>query len=222
MKLRTIFAAVTLALLPQMLMAQWRVGVNAGATYNMYSIDKQYMTDYKYYGGWGFTTGVTGQYNFKDWFGVKAGLNVTQRTYRHTRAQKPEHLDMTYRNNYLMLPVTANFSFGGQTLRGFVNLGIYGGYWMTSRRSGRDYNSFGGTVYEFSKKVPFYSERDRRWDFGYTGSVGMEYHFAKHWVAQVEVLCYYSAVSTVKNMEYYKDYRYNTTIGIQAGVSYKF
>ncbi len=35
MKLKTIFAAVTLALLPQMLQAQWRVGVNAGATYNM-------------------------------------------------------------------------------------------------------------------------------------------------------------------------------------------
>ena len=222
MKLKSIFAAVTLALLPQMLMAQWRVGVNAGATYNMYSIDKQYMTDYKYDGVWSFTTGVTGQYNFKDWFGLRAGLNVMQRNYRHTRSQMSENLDMKYKNTYLMLPVTANFSFGGKTLRGFTNLGIYAGYWMTSYRSGRDFNSFGGIVYEFSEKVPFYSDRDRRWDFGYTGSVGMEYHFAKHWVAQAEVLCYYSAISTVKNMEYYKDYRYNTTIGIQAGVSYKF
>ena len=76
MKLKSIFAATVLALLPQMLMAQWRVGVNAGAAYNIYSIDKQYMTDYKYDGVWSFTTGVTGQYNFKDWFGLRAGLNV--------------------------------------------------------------------------------------------------------------------------------------------------
>ena len=222
MKLRTIFAAVALALLPQMLLAQWRVGVNAGATYNMYSIDKQYMTDYKYNAEWSFTTGVTGQYNFKDWFGVRAGLNVMQRNYRHTRSQMPEKLDMKYKNTYMMVPVTANFSFGGKTLRGFTNLGIYAGYWLRSYRKGIDSNSFDGSESDISEKVLFYSARDRRWDFGYTGSVGMEYHFAKHWVAQAEVLCYYSAISTVKNMEYYKDYRYNTTVGIQAGVSYKF
>lgn len=104
---------------------------------------------------------------------------------------------MKYKNTYLMLPVTANFSFGGKTLRGFANLGIYAGYWMTSCRSGHDFNSFSGDVIQISEKVPFYSGRDRRWDFGYTGGVGLEYHFAEHWVAQAEVLCYYSAVSPV-------------------------
>ncbi len=46
--------------------AQWRVGVTAGADYNVFSIDKQYMTDVLFDGRWGVTCGVTGQYNFTD------------------------------------------------------------------------------------------------------------------------------------------------------------
>ena len=33
--------------------AQWRVGVTAGADYNVFSIDKQYMADVLFDGRWG-------------------------------------------------------------------------------------------------------------------------------------------------------------------------
>lgn len=214
---------LALALLPQVLQAQWRVGVNAGATYNLYSIDKQYMTDYRFNGAWGVTMGVTSQYNFMDWLGVRAGLQVSQRNYRHTRAVEADRLNCLYRNDYLMLPVTANFSFGGASLRGFLDLGVYGGYWLSSYRSGKEYVSLSNFSYDFSEPVHFNAEKDQRWDFGYAGGLGMEWKFSRHWVVQAEALCRYGVVSTVKQyMKHVKDYRYNTTLGLQAGVSYIF
>ncbi len=42
-------------------------------------------------------------------------------------------------------------------------------------------------------------------------------------MAQIEALCYYSVISATKQyMEHQKDYRYHTTVGLQAGISYIF
>ena len=201
--------------------AQWRVGVTAGADYNVFSIDKQYMTDVLFDGRWGVTYGVTGQYNFTDWFGVRADFNLTQKNYRMHRANI-EEVDLKYRNTYLQLPVMASFSFGGKKLRGFCNLGVYGGYWVHSYRSGEDMNSFTRQSFDIKGKVEFDSDRDKRWDCGLVGGVGMEYRFDRHWAAQVEVRHYYSTTSTTKQYMRNKDYRYHSTTAIQLGASYIF
>ena len=65
--------------------AQWKIGVTAGADYNVYNMDLQYMTDYKLDGRWGATLGITGQYDINSWLGVRADLNWTQKNYRHYR-----------------------------------------------------------------------------------------------------------------------------------------
>ena len=200
--------------------AQWRVGLTAGADYNSYSIDKQYLEDCHYSGRWGVTLGATAQYNFFDWLGVRADLNWTQKNHREERSLVP--IDYRMRNNYLQLPIMASFSFGSKTWRGFCNLGVYGAYWMNGRINGTDFNSFSSRYYSVSTDKEFYSERDKRWDCGLVGGVGVEYRFAEHWGAQFEVRCYYSTTSTVKQSEYVKDYRYNTTVAMQAGVSYYF
>ena len=201
--------------------AQWRVGVTAGADYNVFSIDKQYMADVLHDGRWGVTYGVTGQYNFTDWFGVRADFNLTQMNYRMHRANI-EEVDLKYRNTYLQLPVMASFSFGGKKLRGFCNLGVYGGYWVHSYRSGKDMNSFTNQYFDIKGKVEFDSDRDKRWDCGLVGGVGMEYRFDRHWAAQVEVRHYYSTTSTTKQYMRNKDYRYHSTTAIQLGASYIF
>ena len=201
--------------------AQWRVGVTAGADYNVFSIDKQYMADVLFDGRWGVTYGVTGQYNFTDWFGVRADFNLTQKNYRMHRANI-EEVDLKYRNTYLQLPVMASFSFGGKKLRGFCNLGVYGGYWVHSYRSGEDMNSFTGQSFDIKGKVEFDSDRDKRWDCGLVGGVGMEYRFDRHWAAQVELRHYYSTTSTTKQYMRNKDYRYHSTTAIQLGASYIF
>ena len=216
-KLLTLVALV----LPSLAFAQWRVGVNGGATYNHSTISKHYMTDYQWKDRWGVTLGVMGQYDVNDWLGVRAELDWTQKNYRLTR-QIFSNLDYKYVNNYLQLPVMASFSFGGKQLRGFCNAGVYGGYWLTSGREGTDFNNSSEKVYEFSEDIKFNSERDQRFDFGFVGGIGLEYRFCQRWAAQVEMRYYYSTVSTQKDYMRLSDPRYNSTLGVQAGLWYSF
>ena len=207
--------------LPSLAFAQWRVGVNGGATYNHSTISKHYMTDYQWKDRWGVTLGVMGQYDVNDWLGVRAELDWTQKNYRLTR-QILSNLDYKYVNNYLQLPVMASFSFGGKQLRGFCNAGVYGGYWLTSGREGTDFNNSSEKAYEFSEDIKFNSERDQRFDFGFAGGIGVEYRFCQRWAAQVEMRYYYSTVSTQKDYMRLSDPRYNSTLGVQAGLWYSF
>ena len=210
-------------MLTMMTQAQWRLGVVGGAAWNHYAVDKQYATDYQFNSRWGGTAGITAQYNFFDWFGLRANAMFVQRNYQHTRTIYSNLLDVRYENNWLLFPVTVNFSFGGQKVRGFVDLGVYGGAWLSSKRSGIEYSSFSHTTYNFRETMQFDKRKDQRGDFGFTGGVGIEYRFHEHWLAQIEAVCYYSVISSTKQyMEHQKDYRYNTTVGLQAGVSYIF
>lgn len=201
--------------------AQWRIGVTGGTAYNVFSMNKEYLTDYTINGRWGVTLGISGQYNFYNWFGVRADLNWTQKNYRVHRVAISQ-MDHRYRNDYLQLPLMASFSFGGQRLRGFCNLGFYGGYWLSSHRHGTDYNKHSDYTYGFSEKVEFNSEKDKRWDCGLIGGIGLEYRIAPHWALQAELRYYYSTTSTTKQYMRVKDYRYNATTALQLGASYVF
>ena len=208
-------------MLPMMAFAQWRVGINGGGDLNHFIIDKQYQTDYQFKDRWGGTVGIMGQYDIADWAGIRFELDWMQKNYRQTRETLKVY-DYKYVNNYLQLPVMGSFSFGGQKVRGFCNLGIYGGYWLNSSRKGFDYNALTQKGYDFTEKVEFYDDRDRRWDFGFVGGAGLVYRFASHWAAQVELRYYYSTVSTTKVNDVAKDYRYNSTLALQAGLWYCF
>lgn len=200
--------------------AQWHIGVSAGGDYNVFTMNNQYQSDWTSEGRWGGTFGVMGQYDVLDWLGIRADLNWTQKNYRRHRDRIP--IDYKYYNHYLQLPVMASMSVGGTKLRGFVNLGVYGGYWLKSQRDGTDMNLFSGKYYTFSEDVKFNSERDQRWNCGLVGGVGLEYLFAPHWAAQLEVRYYYSLTSVQKQYMHVKDYRYNATTAIQVGVKYGF
>ncbi len=215
------FFTILALILPAMAFAQWRVGVNGGADFNHYTINTQFQSDYQYKDRWGGTFGVMGQYNFKDWLGVRAELDWTQKNYR-MRRPVANTTDYKYVNNYLQLPVMASFSFGGEKVRGFFNGGIYGGYWLNSSRKGVDCNLFSETAYSFSEKIEFNTERDQRWDFGFVAGAGVEYRFASNWAAQVELRYHHSTLSVQKDYTGFKDNRYNSTLALQAGVWYCF
>lgn len=217
-KLLTIVALLT-AMTAQ---AQWRVGVVGGADYNVYRMDQQYMTDFKVDGRWGATLGVTGQYDVNEWLGVRAELDWTQKNYRRSRVVYSD-IDYKYTNNYLQLPLMASFSFGAERLRGFCNVGVYGGYWLSSHRKGTDINFFDNDkVISFDEKVDFYDKRDQRWDCGLMGGVGIEYRLAEHWAAQAEARYYYSTTSATKQYMRIADYRYNSTTALQLAINYIF
>ena len=207
---------------PFALHAQWRVGASGGGDYNWYSINTQYQTDYRYQGVWAWNAAVFGQYNFKDWVGLRFELEVSERNHRFYRTGVYEGTNYLTRNTYLQVPVMTQFSFGGQKLRGFVHTGVYAGYWLASKQQGTMYDYLSGTVYDIDEPYVFQSYKDQRWDFGLAGGLGIEYKFLEHWALHVEGRCYYSFISTVKQYMKVQDYRYNTTFGIQAGFAYVF
>ncbi len=219
MKMKKLFLLLVLAL-PSLAHAQWRVGVTAGADCNHYSIDTHYQTDVKYADRWGMTVGVVGQYDVTDWLGVRAELNWTQKNYRRYRGLY-EDQDYHTTNNYLQLPLMASFSVGGQKLRGFCNLGVYGGYWLNGHMEGRDFNKMSLKGLDISQDYEFNSDRDRRLEFGYVGGIGAEYRFSKKWAAQIEARYYYGATSNYKSKQV-SDPRYHNTLALQAGVLYSF
>ena len=225
-----LLAICALFLTPETASAQWRVGASAGADYNWYSINVNYQTDYRYDGAWGWSGAVFGQYNFMEWLGLRAELEAMERNYRFYRTGEMEQTNYITHNTYLQLPIMAQFSFGPSVfrgektsgLRGFVNLGVYAGYWLASKQKGTFYETLQDDVINLNDAYVFQSEKDQRADFGLAGGLGLEYRFSEHWAAHLEGRCYYSFVSTVKQYMRVKDYRYNTTLGLQAGFSYIF
>lgn len=209
--------------------AQWRAGITAGADWNQYTIDKHYMLDWHYEAQWGITFGVTGQYDVNNWLALRTDVSYAQKNHRQYRTGYLKGIDYNSHNAYLQVPVMASFGFGGEKVRGFLNLGMYGGYWLTSRVVGSYYNlisedalGLSEAVFDVDEKNGFNSKRDQRWDFGPTCGLGVECRFARHWAAQLETRCYYSTVSTQKDYMQLKDPKYNTTIGLQAAIIYIF
>ena len=223
MKTKKLFFTAAMLMAASSAMAQWRIGATVGAANNKLGIDTQYQYDWRYDSRWGVQFGVNGQYDFNDWFGVRAELDFQQRGYTMRRT---EHLvsliNYKYRDNYLTLPVMASFSFGGEKVRGFLNVGVYGGYWLNSHVKGSDVDIDYDMEVPVDASVSLDSRRDQRFDFGYVGGVGVEYRFAEHWAAQVEARYYYSVVSKKKQYQASKDYQYNNTLSLTGGISYIF
>lgn len=220
---KTTLLLTALLLLGYSAQAQWRAGVFGGAVWNHYSIDTHYMADLKYRGQWGPSAGIAGQYNFADWLGVRAELNMTAKNYRQLRTfESLSGTDYVTASNYLQLPVMASFSFGGSFVRGFLNLGGYGAWWCSSHLKGKYTNVTSDQVTDVDEDFVFDSTRDNRTEWGLAGGVGVEWRFLSHWAVQAEARCYYGLTSTQKDYMIIQDPRYNTTIGLQAGVFYIF
>ena len=202
--------------------AQWRIGATAGYGYNEYSVDRHYMVDYRYKGLWGVTAGIAGQYDIKEWLGVRAEVNWAEKGHRLYRSHTMKTVDNKTYNHYLQLPVMASFSFGGSKVRGFCNAGIYGAYWLKSHYRGFDVNAVSDRTYLVERDLDFDDDRDQRWDCGFVGGLGVEYRFARRWSGQLEGRCYYSTTSTQKRYQRIRDPRYNTYTGMLATVFYHF
>jgi opacity protein-like surface antigen len=208
-------------------MAQWRVGATIGAVNNRLSIDTQYQYDWRYDSRWGVQAGISGQYDVNDWFGIRADLAFQQRGYTQRRTEKYASPNKGhYRDNYLTLPVMASFSFGGEKLRGFLNAGVYGGYWLSSLVKGvssdPDRVADGLPPDKFEEIVDLSGVPYQRWDFGGIAGVGVEYRLCSHWAAQIEARYYYSVISKKKQYQATKDYQYNNPVSLTVGVYYSF
>ena len=204
--------------------AQWSVGVKGGMTRtsidrtNLGRIDESYSTLN------GFEIGVNGRYEFFDWLAVRADLGFMKRSYRMDRSLN--YLDPVYtkyKNSYLMLPVMADLSFGGERLRGHLLGGGFVGYWLSSRVVGKTYWMTDYYVYfnDFDEKRSF-NDEDRRFTAGLVGGISMSYDINEHIGVNCDALYYYDLVSHHKGYKHLSDPRYLNTLSICLGVYYIF
>lgn len=209
--------------------AQWRVGVTAGYSYNKLCMDTGYAYDLRYEERGGFTVGIPVQYDIFDWLGVRAEVVFVQKGHKMYRTDIFQKMYTDTRNNYLQVPVMAQFSFGGQRVRGFLNAGGYIGGWVSSHRKGTAWRWFGdeegddsgmitpGNIYEFDEKAPFDSRRDNRFEAGLAGGIGVSCRVTPRLSVEVEGRCYYALTDMQKDYMKFRTPRYNTTFVIQAG-----
>lgn len=207
--------------------AQWHVGVNGGYTHNTLSTSSSYQYDRNYGGVGGSTFNATTGYQFTDWFSVNADLGFIEKAYKFNRTIAPEgygneNADIT--NGYLQLPIYAGFSFGGKRLRGFVNLGAYFNYWVSSNTEGSIMKVIApeddNQVHYFDEPVAFDSRRDNRFESGLMAGIGMQFAASKLVTVFAEGRYYYSLTDLQKKYMDKQVAKYNNTKVIMVGIKF--
>lgn len=221
MKKKIIMASLMMMLCSLTASAQWAVGMSVGWDYNSPTIDKGYASDYSYTGKGGWDVGVIGRYQFKEWLAVRADLRLSSRCYQMNRHQMDfEQFYTKHRDTYLHLPVMADLSVGEKKLRGHLYLGGYMGSWLDAHRSGHT----GGATSEmdFDESMDFDSRRDKRFNAGLIGGLGISYPVSAKWELMAECLYMYDLTKSNVTSSIVSNPRYNSTFMLNAGVMYNF
>ena len=204
--------------------AQWAVGVRGGWTSTTITRSNANRIDETYSAQNGLEFGVMGRYAFNPWLAVRANISFMQRSHRMDR--NLNYIDpvyTVYRNSYLMLPVEADFSFGGQRLRGHLLAGGYGGYWLARRSSGTTYWMTDYYVYfdDFYWEHGF-SDSDIRFCAGLVAGAALSYSIDLHWQLSLDAHYYYDLTSHHRGYEHLADPRYLNTSALKLSVLYNF
>ena len=207
---------------------KWTIGVKGGL--NWTNIDRSNLgrIDETYSPLGSFDFGIQAKYAFTNCFAIRADLDIMSRSFRMDR--NLHYLDPVYTrysNNYFILPLMADFSFGGRALRGHALCGGYGGYWMNAWMQGKTYWMTDYYVYfnDFNEKRAFNGE-DQRLIAGAVGGLGLSYAFVSlpesYLVISVDALYYYDFVSHHKGYAHLSDPRYLNTLSLTLGLAYSF
>lgn len=218
---------------------RYEIGLSAGYTRNALTTDNGSRSFTRNYPLNGFQVAVPMQYHVNEWLGVQMDLSYIQKNYALRRTGFFEGIESEFTNSFLQIPLMAHFSFGGEDLRGFMNLGGYAGYWLSSRVRGASADPFSPgsdlgddeqwyrytdviDLYRYDERVPFDSRRDRRLELGLLAGVGMEYRVSAHYKVFAEARYNYSLTDLQKDYMINQIPRYNNTFGVQLGVFYGF
>ena len=210
--------------------AQFYVGIEAGANRNYLVSSTSDKPFFDYQPSNGYSIGVPIRYSFPklSWFGgIQAVPSFVQKNYRIQRTGYYAPMYQQTTNSYVQLPVMAQFRFGGrinkaQTLHGILNLGGYGGYWLSGHVEGRALSPMDPVNYQsFDEKYTFSSEKDRRIELGGVAGIGLQYMPNKKYVFSIEGR--YTPSFTDQQKAYSENQvpRYNDTYSLLVGFQYQ-
>jgi hypothetical protein len=178
-KIFTMLAVSALFFVTQ-LKAQLYVGVEAGANRNYLVTNTSDKPFFDYQPSDGYSIGIPVRYAFPSlpWLGIQATPTYVQKNYRMQRTGYYSPMYEQNDNNYIELPLMAQFRFGGhiskqQSLYGILNLGGFGGYWMSGHVTGRSLSPMDLENYiPYDENYTFNSTKDRRMEWGGLAGVG--------------------------------------------------
>jgi hypothetical protein len=228
-KILTILSVLTLVFVTQS-KAQLFVGIEGGANRNYLVSNTEDKPFFDYQPLNGFSVGVPIRYTFPkiSWFG---GIQVTpsyvQKNYMMERSGYYEPIYQHNYNNYLELPVMAQFRFGGnigktQSLHGILNLGGYTGYWLSGNIKGRTLSPMDPNNFQsYDESYTFSEEKDNRFEAGGLAGIGLQYMPNKKYVISIEGR--YTASMTDQQKAYSENQtpRYNDTYSLLMSVQYQ-
>lgn len=211
------------------------LGISGGINRNTLTTDEGYRAFTIHRPMNGFQIGLPLQYDIRDWLAVQVEPAYIKKNYELKRTEIYSGIGQQFKNGYLQLPIMARFSFGGQQLKGFLNLGGYAAYWLNGRIKGTVLNIFDNVpdiendqqidnysqynnLYRYNEKFSFDHRRDQRWEFGLLAGIGLEYRMSASYKVFIEGRYYYSLSDQQKNYMINQIPRYNNTLGVQIGI----
>jgi Outer membrane protein beta-barrel domain len=218
--------------------SQFFVGVEGGPNMNYLSTSNasEPFTDYRGMKGWNI--GIPVGYQFFDWLSIEATPTYIKKNFDIVRTGFFTGVYQQNYNTYLQLPLNLRFSFGGNELRGFVDLGGYAAYWQSGRIKGTEANILNEvdtafeTVnptsilgenygYTYNQKYTFNSSKDNRLEFGLVGGLGVSYELQETYNFYLEGRYYRAMTDQQKNYELNQAPRYNDNFGVALGCTVK-
>ena len=216
--------------------AQFSVGVEGGYTRNYLQSNNANRDFTNYHPGNSFAVGIPVQYKIANWFAIATDPSYVRKTYLQERSSFYAGTYQISTNGYLQLPVMGHFMFGGEKLKGFFNLGAYGGYWLTGNVKGRIPNVLNPTndvtatntlyyyssPYSYNEKYTFDTRRDNRIEAGWIAGAGISYAVTSKYAVFAEGRMMQSITDMQKNYMLNQTPRYNQTYGANAGIMVSF
>lgn len=201
----------------------WAIGLRGGWTSTTISRYDGGRMDEAYSALGGFEAGIQGRYTVNPWLALRAHLSFMQRDHRMDR--NLNYLDPVYtkhRNDYLVLPVMADFSFGGEVVRGHLLAGAYAGYWLDDHRKGTTYWMTDYYVYfEDFEDTREFTDEDIRLTAGAVFGAGLSYSIDSRWELGLDALYYYDLTSHHHGYDNVADPRYLNTLSLTFNIHYK-
>ena len=226
---------MAIVLLGSQASAQLSVGIEGGYNKNYLVTNNSNRAFTNYIPLNGFNAGIPLQYQLSDWFALTATPTYIQKNYRQERSAFFEGVYQENTNGYLQLPVTGRVLFGGEKLKGFIDGGVYGAYWMSSKIKGvnanildltPDDNTAVASIFDFQKpysyneKYSFDGKKDNRYEYGWIAGLGFGYDVTTHFNIFAQARIMYSFTDQQKTYMTNQVPRYNTTYGANLGVMY--
>ena len=200
--------------------AQFGIGLKGGLDFNSVTRSNAGRVDETYHAKNGADYGIILSYQINDWFAMRANVEMLSRSHtmkRNLNAVKDIYTD--YNNQYLTVPVMADFTFGGAKVRGHFIMGGYVSYWMLANVSGNTFDLY-DKIMPFDEKMEF-NEYHNRVVAGVVAGPGLSCDLSDNISLEVDALFYYDLMSYMKISKVSPQPRYNNTASLTLGVIYK-